>query len=357
MSDARFTVDTNPLARELSSVSDEVSSTIKAVDRTATAVEGTSDAVHGTTSSVNTTIKRVKDTQSAVKETTVAVGSTIAAVESMRGQVVKAEEEAAQKVSRHVTSGFVSLIRAELAQKKVEVQTHVMSKCQVLGHFGQMLQRRQKQLQDDYERITKRYAKIIDQLNEALKSRIYMLDAPAAEVSDQGYGVLEKRVLVNGAALPIFEQNALPLSNHVGIAHCKEDCSKALVVVKDLVIHLQRLRRAMEASVREVRIEGKRRWTMPMLIMEAEDPDVVGTKKTELVFGGHPEQKAQEKNIRSEYYEHRNSFHWCEAGAGREQVRQRIEDLAAAAQLDERTRKWVMQLADSSAWQELGAIG
>lgn len=342
MTDASFTVDTHPLADTMSEVSDRV--------------EGTKDAIRGTTQEIRNTTKMVSGTKTAVGATTAAVGATTAAVETMMQKVVKTEKEAAEKVSRHVTSGFISLVRAELAQKKIEVQTHMMSKCQVLGHFNQMLSRRQKQLRDDYERISKRYKRIIEDLNGALKTRIYNLDAPAVEVADLGYGLQNKRMLIAGAALPIVEQDVQPLASHLRIAHCKDDCARAMVEVKEMVVHLQRLRRAMEASVRDVRLSDKRRRTMPVLIIEAEDPDVGGMQKTDLVVGDRCEQQDRANSIRSQFYERRGDFSWQEAGNGRDIVLQKIEERANEAHLDARTRKWVMQMASASTWQELGGI-
>lgn len=321
----------------------DTSSMARALDRVESGVERTADAVHGTTNAVNATSREVSGTTGAVRD--------------MMASVVAAEAAAAQRVSQHVSTGFLGLIRSQLMQKMIEAQTTMQSKCQVLGHYNNMLMRLKDQLEGDYQRISKRYGRIIKQLNENLKTRIYQLDAPAAEVSDAGYKALDKRVLVSGAPMPLFEQDVMSLSNQVGIARCKDNCGKAIAEVRDFVVQLLRLKETMESSIRPVKIKDTIRLSMPVVVMEAEDTNVVGTKKLDLVFGERPEQTAQESRIRANFYEVRNTLRWRTAGSSRDLVLQKIGDLAERSGVDARTRKEMMRLAGASVWQEMEVNG
>lgn len=321
-----------------------------ALDLVRSGVSKTADAVGSTTRAVTQTIREVGGTTSAV-------GETRSAVNEMMMSVVAAETAAAQRVSKNVTTGFLGLISSQLMQKKIEAQTVMQSKCQVLGHYNRQLGRLKAQLGNDFQRITARYAKIIGQLNENLKGRIYQLDAPAAEVSDEGYLALDKRVLVSAAPIPLFEQDVLALSNQVCVTRCKDSCSKALPEVKNFVIQLKKLKKVMDSSVRPVRRETTGRLSMPVVVMEAEDPNVVGTKKIDIVFGDRDEQKAQANRIRANFDEVKGTLKWRTSGSSRDVVVKKISDLADKQGVSERARKVIQGLVDSSFWQEMEANG
>ncbi len=331
-----ITVDTSRMADALDLVRGGVSRTTEAVGSTTRAVRQTIDEVEGTKQ---------------------AVGETQGAVNKMMASVVAAETEAAHRVSKNVSTGFLGLISAQLMQKKIQAQTVMQAKCQVLGHLKYQLGRLKAQLENDFQRITARYAKIIAQLNENLRSRIYQLDAPAAEVSDEGYRALDKRVLVSGAPIPLFEQDVLSLSNQVSVTRCKDSCSKALPEVKNFVVQLKKLKKVMDSSVRPVKRDATGRISMPVVVMESEDPNVLGTKKIDVVFGDRDEQKSQSGRIRASFDESKGSLKWRTSGSSRDVVVKKIGDLAERQGVPERTRKVLQKLVDSSFWQEMEVNG
>lgn len=327
-----ITIDTSRMADALDLVRSGVSKTAEAVGSTTRAVAQTIEEVGGTTN---------------------AVGETRSAVNEMMMSVVAAEAAAAQRVSKNVATGFFALISSQLMQKKIDAQTVMQAKCQVLGHYKRQLCRLRTQLESDFQRITARYAKIIGQLNENLKARIYQLDAPAAEVSDDGYLALDKRVLVSAAPIPLFEQDVLALSNQVCVTRCKDSCSKALPAVKNFVVQLKRLKNVMDSSVRSVTCDTIGRLSMPVVVMEASDPNVVGAKKIDVVLGDRDEQKVQANCIRANFDEVWGTLKWRTSGSARDVVAKKIADIADRKGVSERARKVIQGLVDSSFWQEM----
>ncbi len=328
------------------SITVDTSSMANALDAVRNGVKETTDAVEATRRSVNRTV-------SGVQETTHAVQETRDEVQKMMKVVVAAEAEAAQRVSKNVNTGFLGLISSQLMQKKIEAQTVMQSKCQVLGHYRRQLNRLKGQLENDFNRITARYSKIIKQLNENLKTRIYQLDAPAAEVSDAGYRALDKRVLVSGAPIPLFEQDVLSLSNQVCVTRCKDTCAKALPEVKNFVVQLKKLKQIMESSVRSVHRETTGRLLMPVIVMESVDPNVENTKKLDVVLGEKEEQQAQASRIHARFDAVKDGFKWRTSGSSRDVIAKKIGDLAEKNDLSDRTRSVLQKLVDSSFWQEM----
>ncbi len=331
---ATIRVDTSSMASAIDSVRRGVDSTTSAARETASAVERTTDGVKATSS---------------------AVGQTTHAVQGMMTAVVAAEAAAAHKVSTKVSTGFLGLIRTQLAQKKVESFTVMQSKCQILGHKTQALRRIKEQLRKDYERISRRYSKIINQLNGNLKSRIAKLDAPAVEVSSQGYKALEKRVLVTGAPIPALEQNVIPLSCLVGLAHCRRECADASSDLRNFVSVTKKMKRAIASSMHDEGCHDVGRKAMPVVLFEAENPAFPGTSHIEVVTGEHAEQKTRDNMIRSSLFVSQSALKWRASGSAREIVINRIAELANAEKLDDRVASYVNKLATASDWKELEA--
>lgn len=96
---------------------------------------------------------------------------------------------------------------------------------------------------------------------------------------------------------------------------------------------------------------------MPVVVMEAEDPNVVGTKKIDIVFGDRDEQKAQANRIRANFDEVKGTLKWRTSGSSRDVVVKKISDLADKQGVSERARKVIQGLVDSSFWQEMEANG
>ena len=317
-----------------------------ALDLVRNGVSRTADAVGSTAEAANQSVAEIG-------ETTKAVGKTNLAVNAMMTSVVAAETEAAQRVSRNVTTGFLGLISSQLMQKKIEAQTVMQSKCQLLIFYNNQLNRLKAQLEGDFQRITARYAKIIKQLNDNLKSRVYKLDAPAAEVSDEGYHTLDKRVLVSAVPMPLIEQDVLSLSTQVCISHCKESCAKVLPEMQNYVLQLRNLQQIMDSSVRSVKCDAVERISMPIIIMEAESPYISGTQKMDIVLGDKEEQKAQTNHIRAVFDEIKGSLKWRSPGSSRDVVIEKVYDLAKNHGVSERMLKIIQQLVEASFWEEM----
>ena len=298
----------------------------------------------------------LNDVSSGVQQTTSAVSQTSSSVKAMTAAVCAAEAAAAASVSKNVTSGFRGLIAVQMAQRKIECLAEVQSKCLLLNSFNETLGRLCKQLQGDYERITKRYSKILQQLGDALRSRVYNLDAPAAEIADQGYREMISRTLSNGAASVLFDQDVVPLSSMIAMARCKDDCRKSMEKLKTMVIDIRTLRSDLEKSVRDVSVDSCCRRSIPVIIIEHDDLNVAEYRKTEIRIGDREEQSRLLKFAEAEYARQADNFQWQDRGRDAAAISSRVVGLADAADIDDRLRGIIKDLVGRSRWQELEAI-
>ena len=83
-----------------------------------------------------------------------------------------------RKVGSTIIKGFFDTVRSEISQQIVELQTKIDA---TLIHLKQLADRcvsQQAQMQADYGRITSRYVKVFDDLNNELENRIFELCRP-----------------------------------------------------------------------------------------------------------------------------------------------------------------------------------
>ena len=284
------------------------------------------------------------------------VAQTTAAVESSGEALCEVERNAANHVCRTVTTGFFSLIRSQLMQQTVQTQSVAQSQMQALRHFALLLQRIKRQMGVDFERITVRYGKLFKTLAEALQSRVYALDRPAAEVADLEYGALDRRVLMSGAPAAVVQQDAVSAQAQLEAVRCKRNCTRVIEGVKTLIEHGIKLRKAMEDIARNVHQDVERSVAVPVVMMESEDLFLDGNRQVDYKLAETPCLDSVMTKIREKLYECAGRFKWSAQSAERKgEIRARVLRRARATG-DKRLVKQIADLLEKSDWKELEAV-
>jgi hypothetical protein len=172
MATFNYTVDTNPMADEISSVSNHIK---------------------GTTT----------------------------AVVAMQTAVVVAEGKAADHVCSNVNKGFFTLIRSQISQKMAKLQSDVDS------HFMQLNQQRKQllaikgRMERDYNMISSRYTKLFTGLNQNLKQRIFELDKPTIDFAVREVEKVSNRTKYLTATVPVAQLESLAMSQKIIASNVK----------------------------------------------------------------------------------------------------------------------------------------
>ncbi len=85
----------------------------------------------------------------------------------------------AKKVGSTIVEGFFKTIRSEISQQIMELSQRIDANLMHLRELAKSCTSKQKQMETDYNRISNRYLKIFDDLNNELSNRIYELNKPA----------------------------------------------------------------------------------------------------------------------------------------------------------------------------------
>ena len=111
------------------------------------------------------------------------INATTTAVIAMQSAVVGAQQEASRTICTNVDRGFYTLMRSQLSQKIAECYSVMYSKKQLMENFSEQIEKIMVIMQDDYNRIKRRYTKQFNSLDKALETRIHELDKKSYELS------------------------------------------------------------------------------------------------------------------------------------------------------------------------------
>ncbi len=149
------------------------------------------------------------------------IKGTTAAVVTMQTAVIGAEEKAADHVCTNVNRGFFTLIRSQISQKMAKLQSEVDSHLMQLNQQRKQLLGIKGRMERDYNMISGRYMKLFNGLNVNLKQRIYELDRPTMDFAMREMDKASNRTKYLTATVPIAQLESLAVSQKIVASNVK----------------------------------------------------------------------------------------------------------------------------------------
>jgi len=100
----------------------------------------------------------------------------------MKGAYIGAKYANAKRVAGTLSKGFMSLIRQEIAQQMAQIGARIPTMTAEIRVNGDFLRSKHTQMQEDFERISGRYAVTFSKLDEDMRTSIYHLDREALDL-------------------------------------------------------------------------------------------------------------------------------------------------------------------------------
>lgn len=166
----------------------------------------------------------VVDTEPMAREITSVsnhIKGTTAAVVGMRAAVIQAEEEASDHVCENVNRGFYTLIRSQISQKIAKLKSEVDSHLMQLNQQRKQLLAIRSRMERDYNMISNRYLKLFNGLNQNLRQRVFELDRPTIEFALKDADRLSNRTRLLSATVPVEQLESLDLSQKILVSNVK----------------------------------------------------------------------------------------------------------------------------------------
>lgn len=178
-------------------------------------------------------------------------------VDLLTGAVVATE--AAEIASRHrnskkvadtILDGFFSYIRSEISQQVAELSQNIDAHLMHLKELMNSCLRKKAQMEGDYQRISNRYSKIFEDLNQELSNRIYELDKPAfvfkKETDNQKIRSVENDLVTT---ITIFGFESSELHTRICASVAKKRALDTLMQAKHFLLKQKRLNYTIQHSM------------------------------------------------------------------------------------------------------------
>jgi hypothetical protein len=149
------------------------------------------------------------------------VAGTTTAVVAMQTAVVVAEAKAADHVCKNVNKGFFTLIRSQISQKMAKLQSDVDSHLMQLNQQKKQLLAIRGRMERDYNMISGRYLKLFTGLNQNLKQRIFELDRPTIDFAVREVEKVSNRTKYLTATVPVTQLESLAISQKIIASNVK----------------------------------------------------------------------------------------------------------------------------------------
>lgn len=149
------------------------------------------------------------------------VKATTTAVVAMQTAVVLAEAKAADHVCDNVNKGFYTLIRSQISQKIAKLQSEVDSHLMQLNQQKKQLLGIKSRMERDYNMISNRYLKLFTGLNINLKQRVFELDKPVIDFAVREVEKVSNRTKYLTASVPINQLESLAVSQKIIASNLK----------------------------------------------------------------------------------------------------------------------------------------
>ncbi len=149
------------------------------------------------------------------------VKATTTAVVAMQAAVVLAEAKAADHVCDNVNKGFYTLIRSQISQKIAKLQSEVDSHLMQLNQQKKQLLGVKSRMERDYNMISNRYLKLFTGLNINLKQRVFELDKPVIDFAVREVEKVSNRTKHLTASVPINQLESLAVSQRIIASNLK----------------------------------------------------------------------------------------------------------------------------------------
>ena len=203
-----------------------------------------------------------------VEHCTDAVNALTGAVVATEAAQVESKRKASKQIASSIVKGFFEYVGADLSQKIKELA----SKCEslffaLMGHKENCLSK-SKQMQDDYNRISKRYSKIFEDLDKETVSRIEVLDRPTFQFAETAQNLIDRNSNTELLGISTISANeSIKLETVLSCSHVKQQASILLAKANNYLQGTYRLANSVRDMLDESQVEEE--IMLPVMFVES----------------------------------------------------------------------------------------
>ena len=283
-----------------------------------------------------------------------AVNALTGAVVATEAAQVESKRQASKQIASTIVKGFFDYVGADLSQKIKELS----SKCEslfiaLMGHKDNCLSK-SKQMQDDYNRISKRYSKIFEDLDKETVSRIEVLDKPTFQFAESAQNLVDRNSNTELLGLSTISANEnIKLETVLSCSHVKQQAS---VLLDKANCYLQGTYR-LANSVRDMLDDSQAENDILLPVMFVESVKNIENKETRIIGTDDsftPSGDGVDSTLRSKFMS--KDVEWGNMNSNDfDKVISYLNAEVQSDQMDDRTLKTMLGLLNGQAIQTIKA--
>ncbi len=283
-----------------------------------------------------------------------AVNALTGAVVATEAAQVESKRQASKQIASTIVKGFFDYVGADLSQKIKELS----SKCEslfiaLMGHKDNCLSK-SKQMQDDYNRISKRYSKIFEDLDKETVSRIEVLDKPTFQFAESAQKLVDRNSNTELLGISTISANEnIKLETVLSCSHVKQQAS---VLLDKANCYLQGTYR-LANSVRDMLDDSQAENDILLPVMFVESVKNIENKETRIIGTDDsftPSGDAVDSTLRFKFMS--KDVEWGNMNSNDfDKVISYLNAEVQSDQMDDRTLKTMLGLLNGQAIQTIKA--
>jgi hypothetical protein len=127
------------------------------------------------------------------------------------------------------------LVKSQVSQKAVAAYSEMTSKQMTLMQLAKALDGVRRQMEGDYNMITRRYTKLFQSLNKALETRVRELDRPAMHLADIKKSIVFDKLKDDSSMLFSISTETLPVAQTALSGKLKQKTRDAMLTLADSI--------------------------------------------------------------------------------------------------------------------------
>lgn len=224
---------------------------------------------------------------------------TTAAVVSMKTAVIQAEKDAADFVCDNVNKGFYTLIHSQISQKIAKLQSDVDSHIMRLNQQKKQLLAIKNTMERDYGMLSQRYTKLFTGLNKNLHQRVYALDEPTMKFALKDVTSLTNRPKLLSATVPVSQNESLALSQKILASNLKNRGDRVISSMSQFLGNMKQQKELTDTILLSYpRADRNAGYLTPVIICES-NFDKSGGRRLEVLVSGEGLSSAAQDAIRN----------------------------------------------------------
>jgi hypothetical protein len=237
------------------------------------------------------------------------VKGTTTAVVAMQTAVVLAEAKAANHVCDNVNKGFYTMMRSQISQKIAKLQSEVDSHLMKLNQLKKNLLAIQSRMQRDYNMTSARYLRLFNGLNANLKQRVFELDKSVISFAVKDVEQISNRTKYLTATIPITQLESLSASQKIIASNVKYRGLNVINSMKSFLNEMEEQKKLTNRILLENYSVENAKISLPVLICEC-NHDKYDNKSFEITVSNVELSSATKAAIKNTVFNNADNLSW-----------------------------------------------